>query len=394
MRFLEILRSVFYSVRASKGRTFLTTLGVIVGSLTIIVVVGIGKGGEQQIAEQYSFISADTLNVRQNRDYSGTTLDVEQMSELSALNGVKSAGISVNTTTDVSYGSATESVMVVGCSESMQEVNNYTLLSGEFFTDEQGESREKVVILGFSLAETLFGEGLASQAVGQQVKIGSRKYTVLGVLERKGDSGGFSSGVDDSLIAPYSTTQAYLVGRFAMVSITVKAVSTKKVATAKESLTSYIEDFTGSDSAYTVTDQGSMLSSAMESATTMSSLLIAVAVVVLVVGGIGIMNVLLVSVQERTREIGILKSIGSKRGDILKEFLIEAILVSFAGGGIGVALSFGAIPIINLTGTTIVYSLEGVLLGLLFSVVTGIFFGVYPAIKASKLKPIDALNYE
>lgn len=395
MRLFEIIRSVMLSIRHSKVRTFLTMLGVIVGSLTIIVVVGIGKGGEQDIEDQYSSISADTINIRQSRSYTGSkVLDVAQMSEMASLDGVRAAGISINTSSDVSYGSTTESAVILGVSESMREVNSYQLMTGDFFTDRQGDDRQRVVVLGYAVTEALFGEGLHEYALNQTVKIGSRKYTVIGVLERIGDSTDFGSGVDDSVLMPYNTAKSYLTGRFAQTSITIKATSAKTVAAAKEALTTYIANFTGVEDAYTVSDQGSILNTAMESAVTMTNLLIAVAAIVLIVGGIGIMNVLLVSVQERTREIGILKSIGARRRDILKDFLIEAVLVSFVGGGIGVALSFAAIPIVNLTGTTIVHSSEGILLGLLFSVITGVFFGVYPAVKASKLKPIDALNYD
>jgi len=395
MRLLELFRSVFLSIRARKMRTFLTTLGVIVGSLTIIVVVGIGKGGEQQVANQFSAISADTINIRQNRSYTASkTLGIAQMADLAALENVRAAGMSVTTSSDVSYGSNTETAMIMGISESMVEVNNYKLMAGEFFTDEQGSDRKKLVVIGYALAEKLFGEGAQEQAVGKDVKINSRKYTVVGVLEYKGDTTDFGSGVDDSVLTPYNTATNFLIGRMAMTSITVKASSAKVVAAAKTAISDYIAAYTGVDDAYNVTDQGTILNTAMESATTMASLLIAVAIVVLIVGGIGIMNVLLVAVQERTLEIGILKSIGARRSDILKDFLIEAVLVSLAGGGLGVLLSYAAIPIVNLTGTTIVYSLEGVLLGLLFSFITGVFFGVYPAVKASKLKPIEALNYD
>ncbi len=395
MRLTELFRSVFLSIRARKARTFLTTLGVIVGSITIIVVVGIGKGGEQQIADQFSAISADTLNIRPGRGYTGSqVLGIDQMAELAALDGVRAAGLSVTTLTDISVGSTTQNAIVMGISESMVSVNNYTLLAGNFFTDAEGEDRKKLVVLGFELAGTLFGEGTQETIVGRELKIGARKYTVVGVLDRKGDTTAFGSGVDDSVLVPYNTAMQNLIGRFAMPSITVKASSTKTVSTAKAALEAYVESFTGDPEAYTVSDQGSILSTAMESAVTMSTLLITVAAVVLIVSGIGIMNVLLVSVQERTMEIGILKSIGARRADILKDFLIEALMVSVTGGGLGVALSFAAIPLVNLTGTTIVQSLEGILLGLFFSLLTGIFFGVYPAVKASKLKPIDALNYD
>lgn len=394
MTLLETLRSIMLNIQANKIRVFLTTLGVIVGSMTIIVVVGIGLGGQQQIEQQYSALSADSIRIMKSRNYTGDSLNMKNLAEMAELPGVRAAGMSLRTQSDVSHGTTSVSTIINGVTASMQEVEGMNVEYGDAFTDEDGEKRNKVAVLGSQLAADLFGDD-PSAAVDQVISIGGRKYKVTGVLERKGDSGqGMGGGTDDSVIVPYAIAEQYLVGRYAFPTITVKATSTDVVSSVITQLKDYILSATGQEDSYNILDMGQTLNTAMQSAQTMTGLLITVAAVVLVVGGIGIMNVLLVSIRERTREIGILKSIGARRRGILREFLLEAVIVSFAGGFIGVLLSFAAVPIINLTGTTVLMSTEGIVLGLLFSVITGVFFGVYPAIKASKLKPIDALNYD
>lgn len=393
MKTIEILRSILLNIRANKIRVFLTTLGVVIGTLTIIIVVGIGKGGEQAVQEQFKKLSAQSINIMKNRDYNKSKqLALEDLTQLEELEHVERAGAVIRTNGDISYGSITQSVSIQGQSASIQDINNLNVSYGEFITDEDGSKRKRVIVLGYSLAGILFGEDV-SEALGKKVSVKGRKYDVVGVLKQEGDSG-MGESVDDSAIVPIKIAESYLSGRMTMLSFVAKASDIDSVAQAMTEITQYILELTETEGAYNVMDAGSRLTTALESANMMSSLLIGVAAVVLVVGGIGIMNVLLVSVRERTREIGILKSIGAKREDIIKEFLLEAVIISFLGGLIGVGLSFMAIPVVLYLGLLVVQSIEGIMLGLLFSVATGVFFGVYPAIKASKLKPIEALNYE
>ena len=393
MKTIEILRSILLNIRANKIRVFLTTLGVIIGTLTIIIVVGIGKGGEQAVQEQFKKLSAQSINIMKSRDYNKSKqLALEDLTQLEELEHVERAGAVIRTNGDISYGSITQSVSIQGQSASIQDINNLNVSYGEFITDEDGSKRKRVIVLGYSLAGILFGEDV-SEALGKKVSVKGRKYDVVGVLKQEGDSG-MGESVDDSAIVPIKIAESYLSGRMTMLAFVAKASDIDSVAQAMTEITQYILELTETEGAYNVMDAGSRLTTALESANMMSSLLIGVAAVVLVVGGIGIMNVLLVSVRERTREIGILKSIGAKREDIIKEFLLEAVIISFLGGLIGVGLSFMAIPVVLYLGLLVVQSLEGIMLGLLFSVATGVFFGVYPSIKASKLKPIEALNYE
>lgn len=394
MKTIEILRSIFLNIRSNKIRVFLTTLGVIIGTLTIIVVVGIGKGGEQAVQEQFKKLSAQTINIMKSRDYNKSKkLGLEDIPKLESLECVERAGAVIRSSAEISYSSVTESASIQGVSESIQDINQLNLFTGSFVTDEDGQKRKKVIVLGYSLAQLLFGEDITA-AVGQKVSVKGRKYEVVGVLQKEGDSGQGESR-DDSAIVPIKIAESYLSGRFTMLSFVVKADAIDHVETAISEVKQYILNLTETESAYNIMDAGSRLTTALETANTMSAILIGVAAVVLVVGGIGIMNVLLVSVRERTREIGILKSIGARRQDIIKEFLMEAVIISLLGGLIGVGLSFITIPIVLYWGgLLVVQSIEGILLGLVFSVATGVFFGVYPAVKASKLKPIEALNYE
>ena len=424
MRLTEIVRSVFNSVRSNKFRALLTSLGIIIGSFTIIMVVGIGKAGEDSVSEQYKRLSVETITIsramaggqarRGVATSSQTSLSKQQAMDLATLEHVRDVGLSVSSQTTVVYGQNSETVSVLGINEAYAVITNLNTAAGCFFTDDDGKLRKKACVLGYNVALLLFGDGWPS-CPGETIKLKGLSFTVDGVLERIGGSAGLSSGggrpgagssPDDMVYVPYDVAIKYTTGGStsanaripqggaSAASYVVLANDISSVKPAINEILDYIYDITGSDNLYTVADAGSTLSSAMETANTMSTLLIAVAAIVMVVSGIGIMNVLMVAVKERVREIGILKSIGASRFVILMEFLLEAVLISVAGGMLGIALSAAAPNVLDFFKIAYSPSAGGLVLGFGFSVATGIFFGFYPAWKASRLKPIEALNDE
>ncbi|WCN39263.1 ABC transporter permease [Aneurinibacillus uraniidurans] len=398
MSLIETIRSVLLNIQANKFRVFLTSLGIIIGTLTIVLVVAIGKGSEQAVSEQFKRLSVETIVIRPGRDAPpNSELTKEQAFKMKELEHVRDVSAAIRSQSQVNYRSTSESASIMGISESYALMNNLALETGSMFSDRDGEKRNKVALLGYTLAQTLFGEDV-SEAIGKQITIKGRKYEVKGVLKRVGDTGpggGPGGGsTDDSVFVPYDVAVKYTAGKQSKPNYTAQATDINSVAAAMQEMQTYIENTTGKTDAYTLMDAGSRLNSAKETARTMSALLIGVAGIVLLVGGIGIMNVLFVSVKERTREIGILKSIGAKRRDILLEFLLESILISFGGGIVGIVLSMIVMPLMAYTSIRVLSSAQGMLLGLAFAVLTGTFFGYYPALKASKLTPIEALNHE
>lgn len=426
MRPIEQLRSVFLSVTSNKFRVFLTSLGIIIGSFTIIMVVGIGKASEASISEQYKRLSVESITISRGggSNVSGmyrvvagsgaprmarslTKEELEAMPEL--LEHVKSIGIGTSTSSSVVYGGNSQDASIMGINAAYAQITNLYLEFGYFFDDDDGLNRNKVAVLGSDLARTLFGEDPDDlyDAIGESVRIKGTSFTVVGILERVGGNGGIAGreSVDETAFIPYDVALKYTSGSSGMrggmmimssgnTSYIALANDTKSVSTAILEIKAYIAEICGSEDAYTVTDAGSTLSSALKTSNTMSMLLIAVAVIVLVVSGIGIMNVLMVAVSERTREIGIMKSLGAKRRTILSIFLLEALFISIIGGLLGVCLSVYAPTVLSYFDIDFLATMDGLALGLGFSVITGIFFGYYPAWRASKLKPIDALNKE
>jgi putative ABC transport system permease protein len=392
--FIEIVRSVLLNIKSNKFRVFLTSLGIIIGTLTIIMVVGIGKGSEKAVSDQFKKLSVETIIIRKGKDIKGSKeLTLEKALKIGEFQDIREVGATLGTNTSVSYSAVTENVTVTGITESYQYMIHLNILEGEYIYDKDGERREKVAVLGNNMAKKLFGEDIF-EGIGKYITIKGRKYLVKGVLERMGDADTGAASVDDGVYIPYEVAIKYVAGKKPSPIIIAQANDIHSVKPAMEKIKEYITQVTGKEETHTITDAGNKLSSAQETANTMSTLLITVAVLVLIVGGIGIMNVLFISIKERTREIGVLKSLGARRRDILLEFLIEAIVISIGGATFGCILSFAVMPMMKYLKLQVIPSIEGILLGLLFSVITGTFFGYYPAVTASKLKPIDALNQE
>lgn len=413
MKRLEILRTVMISIMSNKFRVFLTSLGIIIGTLTIILVVGIGKAGETAVSEQYSRLSVESITISRARGMGQTASpsqiltkdDAMLMSEV--LSNVQSVGVSTRVVTEIGANGLSNAITIQGINEEYAEITRLQVIYGVMLSNEDSVMRNKYVVLGNNIAADLFNDDLSS-AVGQKVMIKGSSFEVIGVLDSVGGSGGIatsqadSGSVDDMAFIPYDVAVKYTTGVTSrntnasanQVSFIALANDISSVELAMDEIEEYIFETIGTGEAYTVTDAGNVLESAQATAKTLSSLLLAVAVIVLVVSGIGIMNVLMVAVQERTREIGILKSIGASRKTIMIEFLLEAAAISIIGGVLGALMSLAAPWLFSMGTIAFEPSAEGVALGIGFSVLTGIFFGFYPAAKASGLEPIVALNYE
>jgi putative ABC transport system permease protein len=393
MRLSEILRSVIANILSNKFRVFLTTLGIIVGSATIILVISIGVGGQQSVEEQFSKLNADILTVMSGKSI--TTLisqeDLDYIKEESVL--LKNSEIFVQGKVTASFGYEEFSGGALGVNENFIDINSFDMEYGEFILEEDVSRKHKVAVIGQEAAITLFED--TSEALGEYLKINGRRYEIIGVLESNGKLVGFSAA-DESIFFPYSTYESYIAGRNVKPSLMLQANSVDETSLLNEEVTDILNNKYISDGGnpFMIRDAGSALTAAQESAKMMTVLLTSVAVIVLIVGGIGIMNVLFVSVKERTKEIGILKALGATRKVILLIFLFESIAISIIGATIGIGLSFILVPLMRYTSILVIPSANAYILAIVFSIFTGTFFGYYPALSASSLKPIDALRYE
>lgn len=321
------------------------------------------------------------------------TLSEDDMDDLKTfLPGISDITISYTTKSDVDGGDLddAESYTIAGVKNNYAGMSNLMMAAGSFIESSDETNKEKVCVLGYSIAKEIFGS--VKDAYDSTIYIDDRAYVVNGVISEVGT---VSSGIspDDSIFIPYSTGVKYIVGTDADPTITVIASDVDKVDTVMENIQSVLaENYPNAE--FTITDAGSKMEAASESNNTLTTLLIAMAAIVFIVGGIGIMNVLFVSVKERTKEIGILKAIGCTKKDILIEFLLEACFISILGGILGVLLSFGITPVVEHFDVRVELSVFGAALAVVFAVFTGTVFGFYPALKASKLVPVEALNEE
>ncbi len=396
MNLIEILRAIFINIQGNKTKVFLTTLGIIVGALTIVLVISIGNGSQASVEEQFRSLNVGTLQIMPAFGGRSTEKLTSELAEKirSEASSIKNISMIIASRADIGYSNTSAAASLGGVTEDLQTINNLELAYGEFITPEQNNDAQRVAVIGSEIAQELFGDEIAG-AIGERVTIFGKRYEITGILKRMGDGSMGGISPDSAVFVPYKVAEKYIVGRFARPSIIALAKDIHHVESAIEEINLILQEVYRSKSdQFRIIDAGNRLESAKNSARTMTLMLLAVAIVVLVVGGIGIMNVLFVSVKERTKEIGILKAIGARRKDILLMFLLEAIIISAAGGVLGILGSMLAMPIMNYFQVRAIPTTFAYLLAFGFSVGIGTFFGYYPASRAAALKPIDALNYE
>lgn len=398
MRLIETLRMICVNLIQNKSKVLLTSLGIIIGTLTIIMVIAIGQGGEEQIARQYTNMSAETVYVNislgQDMDFTAIPrLKPEDMDVILDENPyLKGIYLRNTTTQEAVIGREKKQCNLVAVTNGYGEISNLPIDAGVDFSDADMEEGQRVAVIGADIAKENFGS--AEDAVGQSIRIDNTIYQIIGILEKKSEG---LQGLypDDTIFLPYRTAEENnLFNDYSLPQAVGLAQNTGVIEKAKARLKSTLDYLLEDITMYTVEDAGSRIDAALESARTMKMLLISVAAIVFLVGGIGIMNVLFVSVKERTREIGILKAIGTSKRDILLLFLLESMGIGLFGGIAGVVLSYAAMPLMRLTDIAVSSSAGGQIAALIFAVSTAAIFGLYPAYKASELKPIDALNYE
>lgn len=401
---MEIIKMAFESLLSNKTRTFLSMLGIIIGVSTVIAVFAIGQGAQNAVNQQFQGLSANSIIVMQNRGRGVTGKSKLVAGDAAIIKSqaqyISNAIAVVEGRTSVAVNSVSQSTTAMGVEPDYFAMSSLLLDQGRLFTSDDSSTNGQVAVLGSGAVATFFPDATnVATVIGQTMKIGGKDFQVVGTTKATGRSMG-PSRVDDSIFIPQTTAEKSVLGSTGgEVMIFTLADKVDDVTLASDELTSILRNAhklksTQADD-FRLMDAGSMVSAAQSSASLMKFVLMAVAAIVLLVSGIGIMNVMFVTVAERTKEIGIAKAIGGKREDILTQFLLESVILSTIGGVVGVAAGSGVIPLISMTGQlTVAFSWLGPIIGFCFSVMVGVFFGFYPAYKASRLDPVDALRSE
>jgi putative ABC transport system permease protein len=405
MSLLMTFRIAFKALGRNKMRTALTMLGMIIGVAAVIAMVALGTGAQSAIEAQIMATGTNLITISPGSSSAGgvrtgfggnTRLSEDDAKALRELPEVQLLAESVNTRTQLIYGSQNWSTNIEGTNVDLPAIRSWTPIYGTFFSEEDVKAAAKVCVLGINVSEMLFGEGV--DPTDTQIRVRNPVFKVLGVMSRKGaGSGGMNQ--DDQVFAPYTTVMKKLQGQQNLNRIYVSARSADEVANTAAAIMAEMrirhELAPGDPDDVTVQTQDDIVALRTQSTQTMTSLLAGIAGVSLVVGGIGIMNIMLVSVTERTREIGLRMAIGARGFDVLLQFLIEAVVISLVGGSIGIALGYGVSEFVryyNQLPTLI--PIDAVVTAVAFSAAVGIFFGFYPARKAAGLDPIEALRFE
>ena len=412
MSILEGLRLAVNGLLSNRLRSALTMLGILIGVSAVILLVGVGNGASVAVQQQIQSLGSNLLTVFPSNARSaggvqqgfgtGSSLtldDVKAIANRQTSPDVVTAIPSAGGRAQLTYGNQNWNSTLTGTTQDFPSVRNYQVDTGQFFTSGEVDASSKVAVIGPTVATNLFG---GADPIGQVMKINRQNFRVIGVFAPKGSSGGFNNQ-DDLVVVPITSAWSYLLGGRGrnVAQIYVEATSAEATTAASTEVTQvlldrhHISDPAQAD--FQILSQQDVLNSAASTTGVLTLMLGAIAGISLVVGGIGIMNIMLVTVTERTREIGIRKAIGARRQDILLQFLIESMFLSGLGGALGILIGFGlarVLPVVVSTLPTPVISTPSVFMAFGISVGIGLFFGLYPANRAARLRPIEALRYE
>ncbi|MEG0961685.1 MAG: ABC transporter permease [Lachnospiraceae bacterium] len=387
MKLTQALKMALSSVRSNKMRSFLTMLGIIIGVMAITLLVSLVQGATNAITKELSGMGGSNLSCMVNK----TTPKIEA-EEVMALQEKEEIGlVSIYNTGQgiVKAAGNKEDVTIIGMNQNYQLLNDLKIAKGRCLVDMDSEYRLSNCIIGAGVATNLFG---SQKVLGEVIRMEGKDFTIVGILEEAGSSSLNSS--DLKVYIPFETAQRILK-QSGITSFDASAANEKQIEKAEKTLNSFLKGKVGEDN-YTVMNMGSLIDMIETVYNVLGYLLGGIGGIALLVGGIGIMNIMLVSVTERTKEIGIRKAIGAQKGDIIVQFLIESVVLSLMGGFIGILLSAGVLGVVNLFVEEFHFSITPVvaLVAVSFSVAVGVLFGIYPANRAAKLKPIDALRFE
>ena len=392
------------SLIANKLRSLLTMLGIIIGVAAVIALVSIGNGVKQDIEDSISSLGSNLLVVlpgaprtpgARSSQGSMKSLKISDYEAIAKLEGVKAASPMTNGSYVVIYQNKNWTTSVAGVNSNFQDVNNWTMTSGRFFSDKNVQNRERVAVVGQTVVKNLFAD---EDPVGKEIRVKNIPFRVIGVLKSKGN-GTMGNDQDDTVLIPYTTSMERVEGIDYLRRVYVVAKDDGGIDRLQADIENLlrvrhnIKDTNLDD--FNIQNMKSIMETVAQTTGTFTLFLGAVAAISLVVGGIGIMNIMLVSVMERTREIGVRKALGATYSVIVTQFLIEAVVISLMGGFIGIAFGIGASKVIGMvSGMSTIVSVPTIIMSFAFSMAIGLIFGIYPARKAAKLNPIDALHYE
>jgi putative ABC transport system permease protein len=406
MKFLNLLKIAGRSLAKNKLRSFLTMLGIIIGVASVIAMLGVGQGSKENIEKSISSLGTNVIMVMPGSSNSGGVRSEAGTSQKLTLEdalaigkfcpSVKYYSPIVRTSAQVVANGLNWRTSIFGAYPDYFDIRNLTLSDGNYFEMSDDRSATKICVIGQTVVFNLFGDN--ADPVGSFIRINNIPFKIIGVLEKKGQNA-FGQDQDDIIIAPFSTVQKRMLANTFIQQILISAASESQIDPATNEITDLLNErhkiMNPQDADFTIRTQSEIASAFTSTSKVMTGLLATIASISLLVGGIGIMNIMFVSVTERTREIGIRLAVGARSVDVLLQFLIEAILLSFVGGLIGILLGLGISKLVaDLMGWPVTVTIQSILLSFFFSSAIGVFFGWYPARKASKLNPIDALRYE
>ena len=402
MLILDLFRMAIRSLISHKLRTFLTALGIIIGVASVISMISIGEGARQQTLSTISKFGTNIITIKpgQKKTQHVTTGKVDTLilddayfieKNVSLITGVAAQ---VYRSAQLKFGNKNTNTTVRGTGKNYVHLANFEMQKGRYFNKQEINASKRVCVLGATVVKNLFEE---RNALGQTLKVDGKNFIVIGITEPKGALSWFDP--DDQIFIPVTTAQKRVFGMNHIQSIDVQAAKIEDLELIKDDISQILRLRhnipEGKENDFYVQNSSQWLNSWGDAAKTFTYLLGGIAAISLMVGGIGIMNIMLVSVTERTREIGIRKAIGAKKKEILEQFLIESVVISFLGGGVGVILGIAISKMVsNIGGWETIVSTQSILLAFGFSVGIGIFFGFYPANKAANMNPIEALRYE